>query len=63
MDCGRNARVGPTATDVALHSAYNFGVGGVGESFEKSDGAEDHPRRAPAALHGLILEECLLHGV
>ena len=48
---------------MAVHAADDFRFGGMRRAPQQADRAQNHARRAPAALHGVGLQERFLHGV
>jgi hypothetical protein len=48
---------------VAVQASDDFGLGRVGVLLQQADGTEDHAGGAPAALHGVGLDEGFLDGM
>jgi hypothetical protein len=63
LDGRDDVRVGPAATDVAVHRLLDVGISGPDVLLEHRDGGHDLARGAVAALVAVVLDESNLHGV
>src|ERR1022692_4063059 len=62
-DGANHPRIRPAPADVPVHADDDFGVAGIWIAPQQRHRAQDHPRNAVAALHGVGIEESLLHGM